>query len=107
MDNKAWEDLKKQIDGAKKTVVACKMAAVRKKDEFAAHEYMGQENAYDQVLHFMEIIENQKKEDYQKKLSEFICYICGHGCDPKTGYCQDIERVFTFIENLIKEAKER
>lgn len=57
-----WNELKRQIGMAKGAVIQCKMLSIRTGKDVSAHEYLGQENAYDQVLHFMAMFENQLKE---------------------------------------------
>jgi len=64
-----WNELKRQIGSAKKVVIECKMLSIRTGKDLSAHEYLGQENAYDQVLHFMAIFENQLKEKDPPKQS--------------------------------------
>jgi hypothetical protein len=62
-----WNDLVMQIQQAKKVVTECKMLSVKTKKDISAAQYLGQENAYDQVLHFMQILErNERLDEYAK-----------------------------------------
>jgi len=34
----------------------------------------------------------------EEKIAELVCYICNHKCDPKTGHCNDLKKLFNLLK---------